>query len=189
MEAYPLHWPQGYPRTERKSDSKFKTSLSAALKNVNNSLQLFGSDSGKRVTDVIVSSNVTLGMQNPKESGVSIWFKWDDSTLCIAIDRYAKVEDNLQAIHHIIEARRTELRHGGLHIVRQTFRGFKALPESASKKEWHQVLGVDKTASEEQIKSSYKKKAKEVHPDVPGGSNALFQELQQAYEVALNIHK
>lgn len=184
MEAYPLHWPDGFPRTERKIDSRFKTTLQAALKNVNHSMQLFSSDSGKKVTDITISSNVTLGMQNPKESGVAIWFTWDESHLCIAIDRYTKVEDNLQAIHHVIEARRTELRHGGLHIVRQTFRGFKALPESTGKKRWYQVLKVERIATQDQIKVAYKERAKETHPDVNGGSVELFQEVQKAYEEA-----
>jgi hypothetical protein len=30
--------------------------------------------------------------------------------ICIAVDRYLTVEGNLQAIHHIIEARRTYAR-------------------------------------------------------------------------------
>lgn len=186
MEAYPLHWPDGFPRTERKTDSRFKTTLAAALKNVANSMELFSKDSGKKVTEIVISSNVTLGAQNPKESGVAIWFTWDDSHLCIAVDRYTKVEDNLQAIHHIVEARRTELRHGGLQIVRQTFRGFKALPEAAGKKTWYQILKVDYSASDEAIKVAYKARAKETHPDVTGGSVQSFQEVQKAYEEALN---
>lgn len=189
MKAYPLQWPEGYPKTERKIDSRFKTSLSAALTNVNNSMKLFGSDSGIKVCEVVVSSNVTLGVQRPKESGVAIWFTWDEQNLCVAIDRYLKVEDNLQAIHHVIEARRTELRHGGLHIVRQTFRGFKFLVESINKKEWFEVLRVNRNATDEQIKVAYRNRAKETHPDAKGGSNSLFQEVQEAYEYSISLHK
>ena len=51
--------------------------------------------------------------------------------MCIPVDRYNSVEANLQAIHHIIEARRVELRHGTLALVRASFTGFKALPAPA----------------------------------------------------------
>jgi hypothetical protein len=142
-QVYPLVWPDGLPRTERKASSQFRTSLSSALNNVAKSLELFGQDSGKRVTDVVLSSNVAgLSMKAPDDSGVAAWFTWDGAQRCIAVDRYPKTEDNLQAIHHILEARRTEMRHGGLHIVRQTFKGFVALPAPADAKPWRDVLGL-----------------------------------------------
>ena len=44
---YPLTWPDGLPRTERKASSQFRTSLSAAINNVKKSLAAFGTDTGK----------------------------------------------------------------------------------------------------------------------------------------------
>jgi cold shock CspA family protein len=129
IAKYPLTWPDGLPRTERHQKSQFKTGLSAALKNVQESLRLFGVDTDKPVTDIILSSNVGgLDFGQPDDPGVAAWFTWDGQQRCVAVDRYPKAEDNLQAIHHVLEARRTEMRHGGLHIVRQTFKGFTALP-------------------------------------------------------------
>jgi hypothetical protein len=141
IPAYPLQWPDGLPRTERKASSQFRSSLSAALKNVKSSLELFAKDSGKQVTEIVLSSNVGgLDVGQPADTGVAAWFEWDGQQRCIAVDRYPKVEDNLQAIHHIIEARRTEMRHGGLHIVRQTFKGFTALPAPEGRKSGREVL-------------------------------------------------
>lgn len=181
VEAYPLYWPANFPRTAKRSSGTFKTSLAAALKNVQNSLKLFSKDSGKKLDDLVISSNVTLGAQNPKESGVAVWFTWDGLQVCIPVDRYEKVESNLQAIHHIIEARRTELRHGGLAIVKATFAGFKALPSSAKTRSWWQVLGISQTGSSQEIEKAYKQKAIELHPDKPGGSTEAFQEITEAY--------
>ncbi|WP_353682518.1 J domain-containing protein [Mesorhizobium sp.] len=166
--------------------SKFKTGLSAALKNVRSSLGLFSSDSGKKVDDLVISSNVTLGVERPADPGVAVWFVWDGMQVCIAVDRYAKVEDNLQAIHHIVEARRTEMRHGGLHIVRATFRGFTALPAPA-KKGWREVLGLvgEPKPTPEQIDHHYRIKAKAAHPDVIGGSHDAMTELNSAKSQAL----
>lgn len=48
-----------------------------------------------------------------------------------------------------------------------------------------EVLGISSSASETEIKSAYKKLAREHHPD-KGGDPERFQEIQKAYESALN---
>lgn len=181
IQAYPLTWPSGWPRTNRKLSSRFKTTVPAALKNVRNSLVLFGKDSGTPTTDIIISSNVTLGNERPKDNGVAVWFTWEEKQLCIAVDRYDSVQENLQAIHLIIESRRTELRHGGLHLLRQAFSGFKALPESSGSETWYKILGVKANATADEIKAAYVSKAKTAHPDA-GGSSELFNKIKTAYE-------
>ncbi len=185
--AYPLTWPHNIPRTKTKAASKFKTGLPAALKNVRSSLQLFAVDSGKKVEGITISSNVALGVDRPDDPGVAVWFTWDGMSVCIAVDRYPKVEDNVQAIYHIIDGRRTELRHGGLHIVRATFTGFAALPAPPSRRSWREVfdwpdgLEVEKG----QIEVVYRAFAREFHPDKPGGSHEKMAELNAARAEAL----
>lgn len=177
---YPLVWPDGLPRTERKATSQFRTSLSAAVNNVKKSLAAFGSDTGKAVGEVSVTSNVGgIAFDAPKDTGVAIWFEWEGAQRCIAVDRYPKVEDNLQAIHHILEARRTEMRHGGLHIVRQTFKGFVALPAPEGAKPWREVLELTGPVTVKDIDRAYREKAALAHPD-KGGTPAAMQELNRA---------
>ncbi len=173
-DVYPLRWPDGLPRTENKVGSQFKTGLSSALNNVENSLRLFGQDSRKPVTGIILSSNVVgLSGRDPRDTGVAAWFTWDGQQRCIAVDRYPKVQDNLQAIHHIVEARRTEMRHGGLHIVRQTFKGFVALPAPEGAKPWREVLGLSGPVTAAQIDEAYRAKSKAAHPDAGGSTDAM----------------
>ncbi|MCX4286189.1 MAG: DnaJ domain-containing protein, partial [Clostridia bacterium] len=53
-------------------------------------------------------------------------------------------------------------------------------------KDYYKVLGVDKNASQEQIKSAYRKLAKQYHPDLHPGDNAAaekFKEVNEAYSV------
>lgn len=178
---YPLVWPDGLPRTERKASAAFKTTLSGAIRNVQDSLRLFGNDTGKAVSDVSVTSNVGgIAFEPPKDTGVAIWFTWDGAERCIAVDRYPKVEHNLQAIHHILEARRTEMRHGGLHIVRQTFKGFIALPAPAGARSWREVLGLSMPhPTKDDVDAAYRAKAQTAHPD-KGGSSEAMQELSRA---------
>lgn len=54
--------------------------------------------------------------------------------------------------------------------------------------DYHQILGVPRSASEEDIKNAYRKLARTHHPD-KGGSNELFQKIQEAYEVLSNPEK
>lgn len=183
---FPLAWPDGLPRTEQKQSASFKTTLTGAIKNVQDSLRMFGSDTRKPVENVSVTSNVAgLSFDTPSDTGVAVWFDWEGQRRCIAVDRYPKVEHNLQAIHHILEARRTEMRHGGLHIVRQTFRGFVALPAPAGAKPWREVLGLDgPNVTSHCIKEAYRNKAKSEHPD-GGGSKEAMAALTRARDEAL----
>jgi hypothetical protein len=177
---YPLAWPETWPRTTSPGKSQFKTSLTASIDNVQDSLKRFAADSGRKVEGVLVSSNVSLMERNPKDAGVAVYFTWDGISTCIAVDRYQRIEENLQAIHHVIEAERTKLRHGGLNLVRAAFRGYAALPppSTATDKPW-EVLGVTQGATAAEIDAAYRDKAKKAHPD-RGGSTERMAELNAA---------
>ena len=47
-------------------------------------------------------------------------------------------------------------------------------------KDYYKTLGVDRTATPDQIKQAYRRMASQHHPD-KGGDTAQFQEIQQAY--------
>ncbi len=53
-------------------------------------------------------------------------------------------------------------------------------------KDYYSILGVQKGASEEEIKKAFRKKAHEYHPDKSGGDEAKFKELNEAYQVLGN---
>ena len=135
-------------------------------------------DSGKPLSNVVISSNVTLGANRPEDAGVAVWFSWDGLQVCIPVDRYTKVEANLQAIHHILEARRVELRHGTLALVRASFQGFKALPAPS----WRAVLG-EGVKTLEQAEAAYRALARDNHPDT-GGSQDRMAALNAARAAA-----
>lgn len=185
--AYPLTWPPGFPRTprERRHHSKFRTNYDNALKNVRKSLVAFAQESGKQLTDPIMSSNIDLmGRLKDNDPGIAVWFTWDGMQVSIPVDRYLSPAENLQAIHHIIEARRVELRHGTLALVRATFTGFKALPAPAGK-HWRDILKITGPVTKETIGAAYRERAGEAHPDKPGGSTEKMAELSAARDAAL----
>ncbi|HLG44736.1 MAG TPA: J domain-containing protein [Reyranella sp.] len=179
QQAYPLAWPPGFPRTKERERSKFKTTLASSLGNVRRSLELFGKDSRKPISALVISSNYSLGDERPADPGVAVYFQWDAIAVCIPVDRYVTLADNLQAIHHIIEARRVELRHGSLQLIRATFTGFTALPPPNAAYSWRMILDCGREATLADAERKYREKARKAHPD-NGGSHADMARLNQA---------
>jgi len=169
---FPLHWPPYVPRSQKREAGQFKVTLPNALANVQTSLRMFGKDSGKAVSNVVLSSNVAMGHANPADPGIAVWFLWENEWRCIAVDRFTRPEANLQAIHKIIEARRAETRYGTLHMVRAAFTGFLALP-GGEVVDWRKVLGLGQRATLAEVEEAYRAKLDESHPDKGGTTEAM----------------
>lgn len=60
-----------------------------------------------------------------------------------------------------------------------------------SKRDYYEVLGVSRGATEEEIRKSYRKLARQYHPDVNKAADAeeKFKEAQEAYEVLSDAQK
>ena len=63
----------------------------------------------------------------------------------------------------------------------------------ADKKDYYEILGVSKTASDDELKKAFRKKAKQWHPDANPDNKkeaeAKFKEITEAYEVLSNPQK
>jgi hypothetical protein len=180
MQAYPLQWPGGRPRTTYPQASRFKTAFTKVKRQCVAEIAALG---GK---DAIISTNIPTRQDGlpysnyriPQDKGVAVYFTLKGKQMCFACDRWDKVEDNLQAIHKTIEALRGIERWGSGSMVEQAFTGFLALPAPRSA---HEVLGVALGAGEDEIRKAYRDKVKIHHPDA-GGSAAAMQEITSAYQ-------
>ncbi len=56
-------------------------------------------------------------------------------------------------------------------------------------KDYYQILGVSRSATQDDIKKAFRKLAHEYHPDKHGGNEAKFKEINEAYQVLSNPDK
>jgi molecular chaperone DnaJ len=71
--------------------------------------------------------------------------------------------------------------------------GKRAFPHPMPKRDYYDVLGIAKTANADEVKSAYRKLARQYHPDVtkenPKVAEEKFKELSEAYEVLVDPEK
>jgi hypothetical protein len=182
IEAHPLCWPTGWPRRNRTTRSRFNATFAVARDCLFNEIRLMNGSSP------ILSTNVELrrdGLpyatrREPEDSAVAVYFTYKKKQLVFASDRWDKVQDNIQAIRKTIEALRGIERWGASDMMERAFTGFVALPDH-SNRTWWQVLGVTEDAHPREVRTAYKRKCVEVHPDKPNGNKEMFQDVQNAY--------
>ena len=49
--------------------------------------------------------------------------------------------------------------------------------------DYYNILGVDKTASQDQIKKAYRKLSLQFHPDKKTGNAEKFKQINEAYQI------
>lgn len=191
-EAYPLQWPDGWPRTpshRRESDSKFGgkvygLTMGRARDQLVAELQRLGA------REVVLSSNVALRrdglpyseQRRLDDPGVAVYFNLKKRPLVMARDAYVSVAGNIRSLTLAVEAMRQLERHGGSTMMERAFTGFAAIAPPDWKKPWREVFGVQPDWRGD-ITALYREKARNRHPDA-GGSDTLMAELNVAYQEA-----
>jgi len=186
--AYPLHWPGGYDRTKFPKQSPFAISLARARDSVIHEVRLL------RGRGLVISTNIELRLDGlpyanrnqPEDTGVAVYFELRSDRVALCCDKWKRVAGNMQAVAKTIEAMRGMDRWGVSDMLNRMFTGFQALPENASQASCWDILGIDPTDDSDQIRSAYRIKAKETHPD-HGGSTEQFVLVQQALSDADRI--
>jgi len=185
IEAFPLCWPEGFKRNKNPVGSRFDKrflSIKKTTEEIVYQLKLLGA------TKPIISTNLRLKIdglpysqqRQPDDRGVAVWFTLNGNQRVLACDKWRSIEENIWAIAKTIDAMRGIDRWGVSDMLDRMFTGFLALP---SQPHWSSILDLPGTFSVEELKASYYKKAKELHPD-NGGDPEKFAELNSAYESA-----
>lgn len=186
MEAFPLHWPEGWPRAKWRQPSRFITTLAKARDGLFSELERLGA------SNIILSTDIPLrkdglpyaGKENPSDPGIAVYFQYKRKPMVFACDQYEKSYENMQAVRKTIEALRGIERWGASQMMERAFNGFAALP--GPDRPWREVMGFaqDESIDRLNVETRYRTLAKKTHPDA-GGSQGLFLELQRAKEQAM----
>lgn len=197
IEAYPLCWPHGRPRTGRynRQRAKFDVTFARARDDVSHEIELLTGRYAWMIKEanLIISTNVALrrdglplaGQRQPDDPGVAVYFTYKKRPMCFACDRWDKIEDNMRAIAKTIEALRGVARWGTGDMMEAAFTGFTALPApSTPAGTWREILGLHPGERDaDVIRSAYMTRRGQAHPD-RGGDPAQFNRIQQAWEQA-----
>lgn len=73
--------------------------------------------------------------------------------------------------------------------MRKTRNRLERIESITMAKDYYNVLGVDKDASQSEIKKAYRKKAHKYHPDKSDGDEERFKEISEAYSVLSDKEK
>jgi len=186
MEAYPLQWPQGQPRTPdyMRRAAAFKTTQNTAQIGVLEEIRRLGGRNPVISTMIRVRNDGLPYAQQGKISdpGVAVYFQYKKKPMCFACDKWKTIGDNMQAIRKTIEALRGIERWGSGEMMERAFTGFAALPNPEP--HWSQVLDVAVGASIEEIEAGFRRMAAKYHPDREGGSSERMAQINAARDKA-----
>ncbi len=182
IEAYPLQWPEGWPKARRREESRFKISFANARDELFYEIHRLGGSLPVLSTNVeLRRDGLPYANRAPFGSpGVAVYFTRKKHQMCFACDKYYKIQDNIQAIRKTIEALRGIERWGASDMMERAFAGFEQLPDQSGGA-WWAILGVSESAPASDVKEAYKRLRSEHHPDRPTGSNEQFDRIQKAW--------
>lgn len=184
VESYPLHWPEGRPRTARRQHAPFRMSLAGARDHLMEQVRLLG---GRQP---ILSSNLELrrdglpyaNQKAPADPGIAVYFAYKNKQHCFACDDWNRVEDNIRAIGKTIEALRGIARWGTGDMMERAFQGFEALPAPESEPWWSTLgfMSEGEALTDGNFEIQAKRLMQKFHPDKPDGDEWRFLQVTKA---------
>lgn len=175
-----LDWPPGFDRTparERSRNRSFKATIRQTTDDLATEMDRLDPDDwrvsiGNQHTK---SNGLPLHNANPDDPGFVLRWTMDGEQFAVACDASPRLRDNLRTV--LLWVRETRKR--GDRPVETGAANFAAaqLPSGdggdvvAAAPLDHQVLGVNRDASDDEIRTAFREKVKDAHPDQGGSAD------------------
>lgn len=176
-QAYPLDWPEGWPRARTYGEARYSVGYSIALSEMLHELGLL------KATGIVVSSNLRLrrdGLPYAAEAGrkiddpgVAVYFMRQGKQQVIACDKWNRPQHNIRAIGLTVVGLRAIARAGATELLDRAFTGFRALPEHVEDA-WWTVLGCSPDANIDEAKATHRQQINKHHTDRGGDLDKLI---------------
>jgi len=183
-----LDWPPQFDRTapeDRSRNNKYDVTLARAFADLETELERIGVDDYDYEFDAQQRKRDKrpYARANPDDPGFVLRWSMDGHPYAVACDRYTKLRDNVRTVGlYLHEKRKMEGRPvetGESEFANARLPPGEAMPPGGVCRPHHEVLGVDPDASEREIRSAYREKLKDAHPD-QGGSEREFKAVKEA---------
>ncbi|WP_435359314.1 J domain-containing protein [Haloarchaeobius sp. DFWS5] len=188
-----LDWPASLgdrtPPGERSQTSKFSASLGSTTKDLATELDRLDPDDWRCSTgnQHTKSNGLPLHNARPDDPGFVLQWSKDGEQYAVGCDDYADLRDNVREVYLWLH----ETRMRAQRPVRTGEDEYAAarLPSAgedaiAGEPPAHAVLGVDRDAGPSEVRSAYRERVAEAHPDA-GGSEDEFKRVQTAKDALL----
>lgn len=198
-QQMPIDWPPEFERTAPEDrepcPNGFRVTRSVAFGNVLSELRKWNG-----VTDVQLDSGAEHQKRNPNkpyanasfdDPGLVVRFTKDGEQMAAACDRWDNPRDNAQDLYYYLHETRMQEQRGT--VTAQSEYEKLRLPSGdpdavAGEPPPHVVLGVDRDATEGEIRDAFRERAKETHADT-GGDSESFKRVKRAREKMLSQKK
>jgi hypothetical protein len=188
-----VDWPAAFERTppgDRARTSKFSVTFHEAVKSIQTQLDRLGVDDWRLSTAAPhrKKDGMPYANANPDDPGVVVRWSMDGDQFAVACDHYTDWRDNARSIALYIEEKR-KMSDRPVTTGQSEFATAR-LPSgdedaTAAEPPAHAVLGVDRDATDAEVRDAYRDRLTDVHPD-HGGSEEQFKRVKNAKEAILD---
>jgi hypothetical protein len=200
VQRYPLEWPLGWKRTKHRRSANFsmtrgegearratQVNMATATERLETQLEKLGAKNPTLSTNVSLNlRGLPRGDENPSDPGAAVYFSFKGKATVLACDTFFRVADNIAALASHIDALRRIDRYG-VGTIEQALAGYKALPADTAA-DWRSVFGIvggTENMQRQQVDATYKRLARELHPDRTHDDGAAMAHLNRARDYAL----
>ncbi|WP_254271117.1 J domain-containing protein [Haloarcula marina] len=188
-----INWPAGFERTpqrRREPNRNFEVRMGQVTEDLATEMNRLNPDEWRASIGNSHTKSNTLPLHNanPEDPGFVLRWTKDGQQFAVACDAYSRLRDNAREV--CLWVHETRMRANRAVVTGESEFAAARLPSEddetvVASPPPHTVLDVAPDAPDDAVEAAFREKAKEVHPD-HGGSTEAFRQLKAAKEAMLD---